>query len=51
MATPTIGFIGLGRMGGPMSRRLIVDGRSVVVFDTNGDALAPLKDVGAAVAA
>jgi 3-hydroxyisobutyrate dehydrogenase-like beta-hydroxyacid dehydrogenase len=51
MAMPTIGFIGLGRMGGPMSRRLIVDRHSVFVFDTNGDALAPFKDAGAAIAA
>jgi len=51
MATPTIGFIGLGRMGGPMSRRLIASGHNVVVFDTNADALAPLKDTGAAIAA
>jgi 3-hydroxyisobutyrate dehydrogenase-like beta-hydroxyacid dehydrogenase len=51
MATPTIGFIGLGRMGGPMSRRLIVDGRSVVVFDVSEDARAPLKEAGAATAA
>ena len=35
MATPKIGFIGLGRMGGPMSLRLISAGFDLVVFDTN----------------
>ena len=51
MATPKIGFIGLGRMGGPMSLRLINAGSDLVVFDTNADALAPQKNAGAAVAA
>lgn len=51
MATPTIGFVGLGRMGGPMSRRLIDAGYSLCVFDENADAVAPLRDAGAAVAA
>ena len=30
MATPKIGFIGLGRMGGPMSLRLISAGFDLV---------------------
>ena len=51
MATPTIGFIGLGRMGGPMSLRLINAGFDLVVFDTNPDAPAPQKNAGAAVGA
>jgi 3-hydroxyisobutyrate dehydrogenase-like beta-hydroxyacid dehydrogenase len=46
-----IGFVGLGRMGGPMSRRLIDAGHSLCVFDTNGAALAPVKEAGASVAA
>ena len=50
MATPKIGFIGLGRMGGPMSLRLINAGFDLVVFDTNPDASAPQKNAGAAVA-
>src|SRR5580700_5953734 len=50
MATPKIGFIGLGRMGGPMSLRLISAGFDLVVFDTNSDAQAPQKNAGAAVA-
>jgi 3-hydroxyisobutyrate dehydrogenase-like beta-hydroxyacid dehydrogenase len=51
MATPTIGFVGLGRMGGPMSQRLIVAGFTLVVFDTSAAATARLKDAGAAIAA
>jgi 3-hydroxyisobutyrate dehydrogenase-like beta-hydroxyacid dehydrogenase len=50
MATPKIGFIGLGRMGGPMSLRLINEGFDLVVFDTNPDASAPQKNAGATVA-
>ena len=47
MATPRIGFIELGRMGGPMSLRLINAGFDLVVFDTNPEAPAPRKDAGA----
>jgi 3-hydroxyisobutyrate dehydrogenase-like beta-hydroxyacid dehydrogenase len=47
MATPTIGFIGLGRMGGPMSRRLLKAGLDVVVFDTNEEAEASVRKAGA----
>ena len=50
MAISTIGFIGLGRMGGPMSRRLLKAGLSVVAFDTNKDAEASVGQAGAAVA-
>ena len=50
MATPKIGFIELGRMGGPMSLRLISAGFSLVVFDTSQDASAPQKAAGATVA-
>jgi len=46
--TPTIGFIGLGRMGGPMSRRLIGSGSHLVVFDSSAEAQKAVKDVGAA---
>ena len=34
-----IGFIGLGRMGGNMTRRLIGGGHDVVVWDQNADAV------------
>src|SRR5580693_6322534 len=50
MATPTIGFIGLGRMGGPMSRRLLNAGFDVIAFDTNRDAEASVKEAGAKMA-
>jgi 3-hydroxyisobutyrate dehydrogenase-like beta-hydroxyacid dehydrogenase len=49
--TQTIGFVGLGRMGGPMSRRLIDAGSSLSVFDASAAAVAPLKDLGAHAAA
>jgi 3-hydroxyisobutyrate dehydrogenase-like beta-hydroxyacid dehydrogenase len=47
MTTPTIGFIGLGRMGGPMSRRLLKAGFDVIAFDTNRDAEASVREAGA----
>ncbi len=40
METGTIGFIGLGRIGGPMSQRLLKAGHDVIAFDTNKDAVA-----------
>jgi 3-hydroxyisobutyrate dehydrogenase-like beta-hydroxyacid dehydrogenase len=43
----TLGFVGVGRMGGPMSSRLLDAGHSLVVFDTNPAALAPLVARGA----
>jgi 3-hydroxyisobutyrate dehydrogenase/2-hydroxy-3-oxopropionate reductase len=36
---PTVGFVGLGNMGGPMCRRLIDAGHPVVAFDLNETAL------------
>jgi 3-hydroxyisobutyrate dehydrogenase-like beta-hydroxyacid dehydrogenase len=42
-----IGFIGLGNMGAPMARRLIEAGHRLVVFDTRGEAIAPLAALGA----
>lgn len=47
----TIGFIGLGNMGGPMARNLLKAGHKVTVFDLSADAVAGLKDAGASVAA
>jgi 3-hydroxyisobutyrate dehydrogenase-like beta-hydroxyacid dehydrogenase len=49
MAGQMIGFVGVGRMGGPMAGRLLDAGHSLTVFDTNADAIAPLKARGAAV--
>lgn len=45
-----IGFIGVGMMGGPMARRLIEAGHTLVVYDTRNDAVAPLVALGAQVA-
>ena len=40
---PQIGFIGLGRMGANMVRRLTAAGISCVVFDANADAVKALQ--------
>jgi len=45
-----IGFIGLGKMGFPMARRLIEAGHHLVVFDTRQEALDRLVAMGARVA-
>ena len=44
---PTIGFVGLGNMGGPMARRLAAAGHEVVCFDLNPDAVAETVAAGA----
>jgi 3-hydroxyisobutyrate dehydrogenase-like beta-hydroxyacid dehydrogenase len=46
----TLGFVGVGRMGGPMAMRLLDAGRELCVFDTNAEALAPLAARGATIA-
>ena len=51
MAAQMIGFVGVGRMGGPMAARLLDAGHSLTIFDTSAEALAPLKARGATVAA
>lgn len=43
----SVGFIGVGRMGGLMARRLVDAGLKVVVFDTSQEAMAPLVAAGA----
>ena len=45
-----IGFIGLGNMGGPMSRRLVEAGHQVTVFDTRKEAMEQLTKLGATAA-
>ncbi|MGX1347764.1 3-hydroxyisobutyrate dehydrogenase-like beta-hydroxyacid dehydrogenase [Bradyrhizobium elkanii] len=45
-----IGFIGLGKMGFPMARRLIEAGHKLAVFDTSKDALDRLVALGAVAA-
>ena len=47
----SIGFIGLGNMGGPMAARLVDAGYSVTVFDIVPDAVNRLVDAGAKPAA
>jgi 3-hydroxyisobutyrate dehydrogenase-like beta-hydroxyacid dehydrogenase len=47
MAGQRLGFIGLGRMGGPMAGRLLDAGHTLTVFDVNEDAIRPLLAQGA----
>ena len=47
MTGEVIGFVGVGRMGGPMAGRLMDAGHKLVVFDTLGSATKPLVDRGA----
>ena len=47
----TLGFVGVGRMGGPMASRLLDAGHSLVIFDTNAAVMKPLADRGAVIAA
>jgi 3-hydroxyisobutyrate dehydrogenase-like beta-hydroxyacid dehydrogenase len=46
-----LGFVGVGRMGGPMALRLLDAGHQLCVFDTNPEVMDPLVARGAAVAA
>jgi 3-hydroxyisobutyrate dehydrogenase-like beta-hydroxyacid dehydrogenase len=46
-----LGFVGVGRMGGPMASRLLDAGHSLVIFDTNAAVMQPLADRGATIAA
>ncbi|MCC7275574.1 MAG: NAD(P)-dependent oxidoreductase [Alphaproteobacteria bacterium] len=50
MAGQVLGFVGIGRMGGPMSARLLDAGYRLCVYDTNPDAMAPLVARGAVAA-
>ena len=43
----SIGFIGLGNMGGPMAANLLKAGNKVKVFDLVASALAALESLGA----
>ena len=45
-----LGFVGVGRMGGPMANRLLDAGHTLCVFDTSADALMPLAARGATIA-
>jgi 3-hydroxyisobutyrate dehydrogenase-like beta-hydroxyacid dehydrogenase len=50
MAEETIGFIGTGRMGGPMATRLLDAGYALSVYDTQSEATQPLVVRGARLA-
>jgi 3-hydroxyisobutyrate dehydrogenase-like beta-hydroxyacid dehydrogenase len=47
MAKQSIGFVGVGRMGGPMVRRLIEAGFELTIYDKSDAAIAPLVKLGA----
>lgn len=47
MATAPIGFVGVGRMGGPMASHLLAAGHQLVVFDLEEAALAAAEANGA----
>ena len=51
MAGQLVGFVGVGRMGGPMASRLLDAGHSLCVFDTNAEVVKPLTARGAEKAA
>jgi 3-hydroxyisobutyrate dehydrogenase-like beta-hydroxyacid dehydrogenase len=42
-----LGFVGLGRMGGPMATRLLDAGHRLTVYDVDGAAIQRLADLGA----
>lgn len=46
MTDKLIGFVGVGKMGGPMAKRLISDGHKLVVFDRDVDAVSALQELG-----
>ncbi len=50
MEKKSLGFVGIGRMGGPMAGRLLDAGHELTVFDTNAAALRPLVERGATAA-
>ncbi|WP_353191530.1 NAD(P)-dependent oxidoreductase [Pandoraea pnomenusa] len=47
MTTPRVGFCGIGRMGEPMTRRLLAAGHDVAVWNRSSAKLASLTDAGA----
>jgi len=47
MSQQNVGFIGVGRMGGPMARRLLEAGYAVTIYDTSEAALAAHEKLGA----
>ena len=51
MAGDILGFVGVGRMGGPMASRLLDAGHRLCVYDLSEAATAPLVARGAQLAA
>jgi 3-hydroxyisobutyrate dehydrogenase-like beta-hydroxyacid dehydrogenase len=51
MGQAELGFVGVGRMGGPMALRLLDAGFPLTVYDTNADAVTALVNRGAKSAA
>ena len=51
MASQSIGFVGTGRMGGPMASRLLDAGYSLCVYDAQAEATAALAARGAQISA
>src|ERR1700741_3768573 len=47
MAEKAVGFIGVGRMGGRLARRLIDAGYDLTIFDTSGEAVQVFAGLGA----
>jgi len=50
MTGQSVGFVGVGRMGGRMARRLLQAGIALTVYDTSDDAVKELQTLGATVA-
>jgi len=50
MTGQNIGFVGIGRMGGRMSRRLLKAGFALTIYDTNETAVKELQALGATAA-
>jgi 3-hydroxyisobutyrate dehydrogenase-like beta-hydroxyacid dehydrogenase len=49
MAAAAVGFVGVGRMGGPMTKRLLEVGHEVAVYDVSTEATAAVHKLGATV--
>ncbi len=49
MQVGAVGFVGVGRMGGPMTSRLIAAGHPVSVFDVSAEAMSNARALGATV--
>lgn len=47
MTSATLGFVGIGKMGGPMTTRLLNAGHKVSVFDVSREAMAAMEKLGA----